>query len=191
MAALRRLASLRDTHVAVISGRSLRDLEEQLAESTQTIFESRRKTEWLEARVQDLLDAAQGRQVRRAVARAAGRARPARLAGGEVGDPHQRVVMPELHVDLGQQIAGGYGVGSQIRLALQLFDGRLELFLCGIALAKFVQQFAQVAAGRRQSHPVLGNVRVLCAESPEGLERRRLAGGDAALHLEPQHGAVA
>ena len=39
--------------------RSLRDLEEEVAESTQTIFESRRKTEWLEARFQDLLDAAQ------------------------------------------------------------------------------------------------------------------------------------
>jgi K+-sensing histidine kinase KdpD len=39
--------------------RSLRELEEEVAESTQTIFESRRKNEWLEARVQDLLDAAQ------------------------------------------------------------------------------------------------------------------------------------
>jgi K+-sensing histidine kinase KdpD len=39
--------------------RSLRDLEDEVAESTQTIFESRRKNEWLEARVQDLLDAAQ------------------------------------------------------------------------------------------------------------------------------------
>ena len=36
--------------------RSLSDLEEDVAESTQTIFESRRKNEWLEARVQDLLD---------------------------------------------------------------------------------------------------------------------------------------
>ena len=34
-------------------------LEEDVAESTQTIFESRRKNEWLEARVQDLLDVAQ------------------------------------------------------------------------------------------------------------------------------------
>ena len=33
--------------------RSLRELEEEVAESTQTIFESRRKNEWLEARVQD------------------------------------------------------------------------------------------------------------------------------------------
>jgi len=39
--------------------RSLRDLEEEVAEATQTIFEARRKSEWLEARVQDLLDAAQ------------------------------------------------------------------------------------------------------------------------------------
>ncbi len=39
--------------------RSIRTLEEQVAKSTQTIFESRRKTEWLESRFEDLLDAAE------------------------------------------------------------------------------------------------------------------------------------
>lgn len=39
--------------------RSVRALEEEVAEATQNIFESRRKTDWLEARFQDLLDAAQ------------------------------------------------------------------------------------------------------------------------------------
>lgn len=39
--------------------RSLRLLEQDVADSTQTIFESRRKLEWLEACLDDLLDAAQ------------------------------------------------------------------------------------------------------------------------------------
>jgi predicted Holliday junction resolvase-like endonuclease len=41
--------------------RSVRALEEEVAESTQTIFESRRKMEWLESRLEDLLSTAQMR----------------------------------------------------------------------------------------------------------------------------------
>ena len=39
--------------------RSLGLLEQEVADSTQTIFESRRQMEWLEACLDDLLDAAQ------------------------------------------------------------------------------------------------------------------------------------
>ena len=39
--------------------RSLGLLEQEVADSTQTIFESRRKLDWLEASLDDLLDAAQ------------------------------------------------------------------------------------------------------------------------------------
>ncbi len=38
---------------------SLHLLQKEIAESTRTTFETRRKTEWLECRLQDMLDAAQ------------------------------------------------------------------------------------------------------------------------------------